>query len=183
MESVKAQDGFYDMQASMVPPEYTAPVPQTLPMDSTGAASTELNGSAASVQADIVPVPDVVSKEVESVEGFAAFEHPDNQAIPPSALPTIPEPMLSFVEPHLPTQHAPDIPGFATTSSQAVPLSSSRLPTPITHDTFVYRRQELNDAQDIKDRASDIVPDSQPADSDVVPSSWRTEDAVPSSGG
>jgi hypothetical protein len=181
LESLKAQEGFHDMQATMVPPEYIAPAPRTLPTDPTGAASAELNDHAVSVQAVTVPAPDVGPKEVERAEGIAAAAPDDLSTSLPSP-PPIPESLVSFGESHMPTQQPPEIPEFASTSLQAVPAPSSRLPTPITHDTFVYRRQELNDAQDNPDHASDIVPDSQPADSDVVPSSWRTEDAVASSG-
>jgi hypothetical protein len=182
LESVKAQEGFHDMQATMVPPEYIAPATRTLPTDPTGAGSAELNAFAASVQAVIGPVPEPVPKEVERVEEIAAAD-PENQATSLPPPPPIPESLLSVAESHMPTQHAPEIPEFATTSLQAVPVPSSRIPSPISHDNFVYRRQELNGTQDHADHASDIVPDSQPADSDVVPSSWRTEDAAASSGG
>lgn len=180
-----AQNGNDEMRASMIPPEVALPGLQRVPTQSTGVVSASQDASvnaAANVASQdsniVMTMPPVEISLMNSTN--ALMNHID----PPAYLPLtgrLPETRLSL------TQHTSVIPEEhqipeAAPSSLPPTLSprSNHLPIPDTPDPFVYRRTELNRA-DQDDHGSDVVPDSQPADSDAVPSSFRTEDAVPSS--
>lgn len=173
------------MRATFLPPPVTTPEQQRLTV-STGAFGASQDKPTRPGSSFASGNPDTPMEGPPQVENIPVeyVRHADQTNMPVSIPPHPPIPVYrpNFTESHTVPELAPRMPEVAPSSLPAASRPSSRLPTPASHDPFVYRRQELNLSQQ-DDHASDIVPDSQPAESDVVPSSCRTEDAVPSSGG
>ncbi|GHJ86607.1 hypothetical protein NliqN6_3009 [Naganishia liquefaciens] len=175
LESVRAQNGADDTLASLVPPQ--APLPRQHEL-------MKQSFENASVSQDVTTIAAAVptSREPDIVIGAPPIAHSTNLSISPPSLLPISESKLNTEQPGVIMAGESGVSQAVVSSLHPIPTSRiNHLPRPDTPDPFVYRRQEFNRSeQDEYD--SDVVPDSQPANSDVIPSSWRTEDVVPGSG-
>lgn len=173
------------MKASIIPPESAMPGPRHVPTQSTGVVSASQDASVNAAANVAFQNSDIVMTAPPAKTTLANSTNAVMDLIdPPASLPLtgpLPENRLSLTQTTSVIPEDRQIPEAVSSSLPAMlPPRSNCLLVPDTPDPFVYRRPELNRA-DQDDHGSDVVPDSQPTDSDAVPSSWRTEDVVPSS--